>query len=83
MKNAQRIRESLLGYLEEEGVQFSQVSRDELQGKAVVEFAFNLGVPPSILWGSFRDKIREIICFLTWIQGVSSFKRFHEVHKTK
>jgi hypothetical protein len=61
MKNAQRVRESLLGYLAEKGIQFSQVSRDELQGKAVVEFAFNLGVPPSILWGSFRDKTREII----------------------
>jgi len=73
MENAQRVRESLLGYLSDKGIQFSQVPGDELQGKAVAEFAFNLGVPPSILWGSFRDKIREIICLLTWIQGVSNF----------
>ncbi len=61
MKNAQRVREALLGYLSEKGIQFSQVSRDELEGKAVVEFPFDLGVPPSILWGSFKDKTREII----------------------
>ena len=60
MKNAQRVREALLDYLAKEGIQFSQVSRDELKGKAVVEFAFDLGAPPSILWGPFKDKIREI-----------------------
>lgn len=61
MKNVQRVRDSLLKHLSDNGIQFSQISRDELKGKAVVEFAFNLGVPPSILWGTFKDVIKEVI----------------------
>ena len=33
MKNVQRSRESLLSYLSEKGIQFSQVSKDELKGE--------------------------------------------------
>lgn len=60
MKRVQKVRESLLSYLSQREIPYSQVSRDELRDKAVVEFSFNLGASPSILWGPFQDEIREI-----------------------
>jgi len=77
MKNVQRLRESLLSYLSEKGIQISQVSKDELKGKAVVEFSFNLGVPPSILWGVFKDKTREIISVAHEAGHVMAYQRMN------
>lgn len=61
MKQPQKIRESLFRILTDEGIEIVQVSKDGLRQRAVVEFSFNLGIPPTILCGSFRDKVREVV----------------------
>lgn len=68
---------SLLSYLSEKCIQFSQVSKDELKDKAVVEFSFNLGVPLSILWGVFKDKTREIISVAHEAGHVMEYQRMN------
>jgi len=61
MKASQKILRSLLNYLKESGIQFSRVSSDKMNDRAVAEFSFDLQNPPCILCGPFQDKTKEII----------------------
>ncbi len=61
MKNIDRLRQSLLSYLEERGIQSLHVSRSDMKGKAVVKFHFDLKTIPCILYGPFQDRTIEIV----------------------
>jgi len=61
IKDLEKISRRLFSFLEEQGIRFSQASRDELKDRAVVEFSFNFLVAPFILFGPFQDTTRKII----------------------
>ena len=61
MKNSQNILQSLLHYLEESGVQFFRVFKNEMEDKALAKFSLDLKFSPCILCGSFQDRTKEII----------------------
>lgn len=61
MKNIDRLRQSLLRYLEGRGIRSLLVSRDDMKGKAVVKFHFDLKTTPCILYGPFQDRTKEIV----------------------
>ncbi len=49
MKDTHIILRSILKHLAKTGILLSRVSREALKDKAVVEFSFDLSVPPFIL----------------------------------
>ena len=75
VKEVEKISRSLIYYLEEKGIQFSRVSREELEEKAVAEFSFDMRVPPSILCGQFKDSIKEIISIAHEVGHVMTYKK--------
>jgi hypothetical protein len=75
IKDIDKICRSLISYLDEKGIQFSRVSREELEEKAVAEFSFDMRVPPSILCGQFKDSIKEIISIAHEVGHVMTYKK--------
>jgi hypothetical protein len=61
MKNFPKIRQSLFSYLREKEIPFSWVVDHEMKDRAVAKFSFDLRTAPSILYGLYEDKAKEII----------------------
>jgi hypothetical protein len=57
----EKLKETLLRYLEENNIPFSHVPDDSMQDRAVAKFSLDLESPACILCGLFQDRAKELI----------------------
>ena len=62
MTDFEKLKETLLRYLEENKIPFSHVSDETMKDRAVAKFSLDLGSTACILCGPFQDRAKELIC---------------------
>jgi hypothetical protein len=60
-QNIGKTKLDLLNFLTENDIRFCEVLTEEMKEKAVVQFSFDEGLTPCILYGRFHDRIREVV----------------------
>lgn len=61
MDNLNQLRQSLMEYLRTNHISFCHTLDDGMKDRAVVEFSFDFEKKPCIHFGSFDDKVREVV----------------------